>query len=75
MSAFLVLDAADRLAGVLSEADLLLKEASEEALAGFLVASGRRGKRANAAGRTAAELMTASVVTVRPHAPGHPGEG
>lgn len=56
VSAFPVLHAADHLVGIVSEADLLLKEAGQEALAGYLIASGRRGKRAKAAGLTAAEL-------------------
>ncbi|HTT53798.1 MAG TPA: CBS domain-containing protein [Streptosporangiaceae bacterium] len=66
VSAFPVLDSADHLVGVVSEADLLLKEVGQEALAGSLLGSGRRGERAKAAGVTAAELMTTPVVTVRP---------
>ena len=61
-----VLDAADQLVGVVSEADLLLKEAGQEALGGYLISSGRRGERAKAAGVTAAELMTTPPVTIRP---------
>ncbi|MFI5062660.1 MAG: hypothetical protein ACHP9Z_01590 [Streptosporangiales bacterium] len=74
MSAFPVLDAADRLAGVVSEAHLLLKEVGQEALAGFLVASGRRGERAKAAGVTAAELMKTPVVTDEEIATGSSGK-
>ena len=66
VSAFPVLDAADHLVGVVSEADLLLKEAGQETLGGSLVSSGRRGERAKAAGLTAAELMTAPAVTIGP---------
>jgi CBS-domain-containing membrane protein len=52
--------------GVVSEADLLLKEAGQEALGGYLISSGRRGEQAKAAGVTAAELMTTPVVTIGP---------
>jgi len=66
VSALPVLDAADHLVGVVSEADLLLKEAGQEDLGGYLVSSGRRGEQAKAAGVTAAELMTTPVVTIGP---------
>jgi CBS domain-containing protein len=49
-----------------SEADLLLTEIGQEALAGYMIGSGRRGERARAAGVTAAELMTSPAVTVDP---------
>jgi CBS-domain-containing membrane protein len=66
VSAFPVLDEAGRLVGVVSAADLLLKEIGQEALGGHLISAGRRGERAKAAGLTAAELMTAPAVTIRP---------
>jgi CBS domain-containing protein len=66
VSAFPVLDEEDHLVGVVSEADLLLKEAGQEALGGYLVSSGRRGEQAKAAGVTAAELMTTPAVTIGP---------
>lgn len=66
VSAFPVLDAADHLVGVVSEADLLLKEAGQEALGGYLISSGRRGEQAKAAAVTAAELMTTPAVTIGP---------
>jgi CBS domain-containing protein len=66
VSAFPVLDDAGHVVGVVSEADLLLKEAGQEALGGYLLSSGRRGGRAKAAGLTAAELMTTPAVTIRP---------
>jgi CBS domain-containing protein len=66
VSAFPVLDAAGHLVGVVSEADLLLKEAGQEALGGSLISSGRRGEQAKAAGVTAAELMTSPAVTIGP---------
>jgi CBS domain-containing protein len=66
VSAFPVIDSADHLVGVVSEADLLLKEIGQEALAGHLIASGRRGERAKAAGVTAAQLMTTPAVAASP---------
>jgi len=66
VSAFPVLDLADHLVGVVSEADLLLKELGQEALAGTLIATGRRGERAKAAAVTAAQLMTSPAITVGP---------
>lgn len=66
VSAFPVLDAADHVVGVVSEADLLLKEIGQEALAGYLIGSGRRGERAKAAGVTAADLMTQPAMTIGP---------
>lgn len=66
VSALPVLDSADHLVGVVSEADLLLKEVGLEALSGHLISTGRRGERAKAAGVTAAELMTTPAVTVGP---------
>jgi CBS domain-containing protein len=60
ISAFPVLDGADRVIGVVSEADLLAKEAAP--------ALGRRAwhpkERAKAIGVTAAELMTTPAITV-----------
>jgi len=66
VSAFPVLDAADHVVGVVSEEDLLLKECGQEALAGYLIVSGRRGEHAKAAGVTAAELMSKPPVTIGP---------
>ncbi len=51
---------------MVSEADLLLKEAGTEALGRYLISSGRRGEQAKAAGVTAADLMTAPPVTIGP---------
>lgn len=67
VSAFPVLDAADRVVGVVSEADLLLKEVGPEPFSGPLrsvLATGRRGERAKAAAVTAAELMSKPAVTI-----------
>jgi CBS domain-containing protein len=71
VSAFPVLDAGDRVVGVISEADLLLKEVGPEPFTGpakSVLATGRRGERAKAAGLTAAELMSKPAVTIGPDA-------
>ena len=70
VSALPVLDAEGRVAGIVSEADLLLKEEFPEGPAGGRLFQGRRQRmeRAKAAGDTAAELMTAPAVTVGPDA-------
>jgi CBS-domain-containing membrane protein len=71
ISAFPVLDAADRVVGVVSEADLLFKEVGPEPFTGpeaSMQASGRRGERAKAAGVTAGELMSQPAVTIGPDA-------
>jgi CBS domain-containing protein len=71
VSAFPVLDAADRVTGVVSEADLLLKEVGPEPFSGpvrSVLATGRRGERAKAAAVTAAELMSKPAVTITPEA-------
>jgi CBS domain-containing protein len=66
VSAFPVLDSADHLVGVVSEADLLLKEVGQDALAGHLIGSGREGEGAKASGVTAGQLMTKPPVTIGP---------
>jgi len=66
ISAFPVLDEEDHLVGVVSEADLLLKEVGEGALGGYLISTGRRGERAKATGSTAADLMSRPAVTIGP---------
>jgi hypothetical protein len=69
VSACPVLDAAGRVIGVVSEADLLLREVGPEPFTGpgrSLRASGRRGERAKAAGEIAAELMSTPPVTIGP---------
>jgi CBS domain-containing protein len=65
ISAVPVVDAAGHVSGVVSEADLLLKEVGLDALTG-LRATGRRGELAKAAGLTAADLMTQPAVTIGP---------
>jgi CBS-domain-containing membrane protein len=65
VSALPVLDAAKRVVGVVSEADLLRKEEFPEGPGGRVFESRhQRVARAKAAGDTAAELMTAPAVTV-----------
>lgn len=66
ISAFPVLDDQDHLVGVVSEADLLLKEVGQGALGGYLISTGRRGERAKAAGFTAADLMSSPALTIGP---------
>jgi CBS domain-containing protein len=70
VSALPVLDAEGRVAGIVSEADLLLKEEFPVGPAGGRLFQGRRQRveRAKAAGATAAELMTAPAVTIGPDA-------
>jgi CBS-domain-containing membrane protein len=70
VSALPVLDDEGRVAGIVSEADLLLKEEFPEGRADGRLFRGhrRRVQLAKAAGDTAAELMTAPAVTVGPDA-------
>jgi CBS domain-containing protein len=64
-SACPVLDADDRVVGVVSEDDLLVKEAYADQTSGWLA---RRLTRAKATGLTAGELMTHPAISVRPDA-------
>lgn len=66
VSAVPVLDSAGHLAGVVSEADLLLKEVGAEALAGYLISTGRRAEQSKASGVTAAQLMSTPAVAIVP---------
>jgi CBS domain-containing protein len=69
VSAFPVLDADGRVTGVVSEADLLAKEATlgePGGIRGTLARLSHPAGRAKAAGVTAAELMTSPAVTVGP---------
>lgn len=65
ISAFPVLDSADHLVGVVSEADLLLKQVGPDVLAGHLISSGE-GEGAKASGVTAGQLMTKPPLTIGP---------
>lgn len=66
VSALPVVDTGERLVGIVSEGDLLLKEerAAEERPPGVLLSRRRRVERAKAAGLVARELMTTDVVTI-----------
>ena len=69
VSAFPVLDTHGTLTGVVSEADLLVKEAvlgEPGGVAGLLAGLVHHAERAKAGGVTAADLMTSPAVTIRP---------
>jgi len=69
VSALPVLDADGKVIGVVSEADLLVKEAvlgEPDVLWGFLAGLVHHAARAKAAGVTAADLMTSPAVTAGP---------
>ncbi|HEX5345819.1 MAG TPA: CBS domain-containing protein [Pseudonocardiaceae bacterium] len=70
VSALPVLDPADRLVGIVSEADLLPKEEHRDDPTGRHVLSfaGGRASRVKAAGDTAGQVMTANVVVTHPDA-------
>ena len=69
VSAFPVLDDDNKVIGVVSEADLLSKEAFDSAEHGALDGVLRRREHARAGALTAAELMTRPPVTIGPDAP------
>jgi CBS domain-containing protein len=69
ISAFPVIDAADRVIGVVSEADLLVKEADPGPPPGLVRLAWRLREHSKAAGVTAAEVMTKPAVTIREDAP------
>ena len=66
VSAFPVLDEAGRLVGVVSEADLLAKEAALDGEPGFITGMLHHREQEKARGVTAADLMTPSPVTAAP---------
>jgi CBS domain-containing protein len=69
ISAFPVIDDADRVVGVVSEADLLVKEAVQADGTSVLAALRHWREEDKAAGLTAGDLMTAPAVTIGPDAP------
>jgi CBS-domain-containing membrane protein len=69
VSAFPVLDDDNRVVGIVSEADLLAKEAFDGAMPGALQAVLRRREHGKANAVTAEELMTKPAVTIGPDAP------
>ncbi|HTZ26608.1 MAG TPA: CBS domain-containing protein [Streptosporangiaceae bacterium] len=68
ISAFPVIDSSDRVIGVVSEGDLLLKETTQ-ALPQGSIRLRRPKERSKAAGVTAAEVMTKPAVTIHEDAP------
>jgi CBS domain-containing protein len=69
ISAFPVIDAVGRVIGVVSEADLLVKEADPGPPPGLVRLAWRLRERSKASGVTAAEVMTKPAVTIREDAP------
>jgi CBS-domain-containing membrane protein len=69
VSAFPVLDRDNRVIGVVSEADLLAKEALEGELPRAFRGAVHHREQAKAAGLTAADLMTKPAVTIGPDEP------
>jgi CBS domain-containing protein len=69
ISAFPVLDAQGRVIGVVSEGDLLVKEAVQADGASLLAALRHLREDDKAAGITAGDLMTGPAVTIGPDAP------
>lgn len=69
ISAFPVIDASGRVLGVVSEADLLLKETTPAQPQGAIRPAWRLRDRAKAVGVTAAEVMTQPAVTICEDAP------
>jgi CBS domain-containing protein len=68
ISAFPVLDAEDRVIGVVSETDLLVKEATPGPPPGLVRLAWLLKERSKATGVTAADVMTKPVVTIRENA-------
>jgi CBS-domain-containing membrane protein len=72
ISAFPVLDDAGKVIGVVSEADLLAKQAldgGEDGMPGMITGLLRRREQEKARGVTAGDVMTSPAVTVRPEEP------
>ena len=69
VSAFPVLDEDNKVIGVVSEADLLTKEALEYAVPGGVSGILHHREQAKASGVTAADLMTKPAVTIGPYEP------
>ncbi len=69
ISAFPVIDTSSQVIGVVSEADLLLKETIPALPQGAIRLAWRLKDRSKAAGVTAAELMTKPAVTIHEDAP------
>jgi CBS domain-containing protein len=68
ISAFPVIDKANRVIGVVSEADLLVKEAVQATGTSLIAALRHVGEEDKAKGVTAADLMTRPAITIGPDA-------
>ena len=69
VSAFPVVDDDNKVIGVVSESDLLVKEALEGTVPGVLRGLAQRHVRSQATGLTAADLMSRPAVTIGPDEP------
>ena len=69
VSAFPVTDEAGTVIGIVSEADMLVKEADQGGHPGLFTGLRRRREHEKAAGVTAADVMTPSPVTIGPDEP------
>ena len=69
VSAFPVVDDDYKVIGVVSESDLLVKEALEGTVPGTLLGLTQRHVRSQVTGRTAADLMSRPAVTIGPDEP------
>ena len=69
VSAFPVVDEDNKVIGIVSETDLLAKEALEGTVPDTLASMPHQRERSRVAGLTAAELMTKTVVTIGPDEP------
>jgi CBS-domain-containing membrane protein len=69
VSAFPVIDDSNKVIGVVSESDLLVKAALEGTVPGVLRGLGQRHVRSQVTGLTAADLMSAPAVTIGPDEP------
>jgi CBS domain-containing protein len=69
VSAFPVTDGEGRMIGIVSEADMLIKEADQAGHPGLFTGLRRRGEHEKAAGVTAADVMTRAPVSIGPDEP------
>ena len=69
ISALPVVDEAEHVIGVVSEADMLIKEADQAGDPGFLTGIRRRRDHEKAAGICAADLMISPAIVIRPDEP------
>jgi CBS domain-containing protein len=69
ISALPVVDEAGKVIGVVSEADMLVKEADQASYRGFFMGLRRRREHEKAAGITAADLMTSPAIVAHPDQP------